>query len=40
MLNLREILSNLTYVGLSRLENLGELMKDVWAKTQDPHNFR
>jgi len=32
--------SNLTYLGLSRLENLAELLKDVWVKTQDPHNFR
>jgi len=32
--------SNLTYVDLSQLENLAELLKDVWTKTQDPHNIR
>jgi len=32
--------SNLTYVDLSRLENLAELLKGVWVKMQDPHNFR
>jgi len=32
--------SNLTYVDVSRLEHLAELLKDVWAKTQDAYNFR
>jgi len=26
-------------VDLSRLENVAELLKDVWAKTQDTYNF-
>jgi len=40
LLHLWEIhCSNLTYLGFSRLENLAELLKDVWVKTQDPQNF-
>jgi len=41
LLHLYEILnSNLAYVDFSRLKNLAELLKYVWAKMQDPHNFR
>jgi len=32
--------SDLTYVGSSQLKNLAELLKDVWVKTQDSHNFQ